>query len=87
MSALSATSPRASAIRLPISSVTGRANCSARARSRAAALATTAARWAKVVCRQVEKHFSAVLRAVSNWAVVSVAKVRRISPSYGLTLW
>src|ERR1035438_8152666 len=56
MAALSPTSPRAWSMSLPISSVTGRANSSTRARIMAAAFAATAARSANVVCRQVSKQ-------------------------------
>ena len=81
MSALSATSPRASSMSLPISSVTGRANSSTRARMMAAAFATTAARSANVVCRQVSKQVAAVSSAVSSCLSVSSSNVFRILPS------
>ena len=81
MSALSATSPRAWSMSLPISSVTGRANSSTRARIIAAAFPTTTARSANVVCRHVSKQVAAVLSAVSSCSSVSCSNVFKILPS------
>ena len=80
MSALSRTSPRACSISLPISSVTGLANSSTRARRIAAAFAAITDLWANVVCRQVLKQVAAVAIDFSNCSSVSSSKVFRVSP-------